>query len=121
MKLREDIHCFARILNLIAHFEDGQDYHLEYQIRSTFQFIGKMNQQQAVQKEIISFLRITGKITPDQLRDEFIKLYNRLLPLSEDMYERRPFFYLDILSYLQSRIEAKPVKLVVQEKFERLK
>ena len=121
VKLREDIHCFARILNLIAHFEDGQDYHLEYQIKSTFQFIGKMNQQQAVQKEIISFLRITGKITPDQLRDEFIKLYNRLLPLSEDIYERRPFFYLDILSYLQSRIEARPVKEVVQEKFMHLK
>ncbi|HEY9117091.1 MAG TPA: hypothetical protein VIN11_04645, partial [Roseivirga sp.] len=78
-------------------------------------------QQQAVQKEIISFLRITGKITPDQLRDEFIKLYNRLLPLSEDIYERRPFFYLDILSYLQSRIEARPVKDVVQEKFMHLK
>ncbi|MBO6495688.1 MAG: hypothetical protein JJ978_08990 [Roseivirga sp.] len=121
IKLREDIHCFARILNLIAHFEDGQDYHLEYQIKSTFQFIGKMNQQQAVQREIINFLRITGKITPDQLRDEFIKLYNRLLPLSEDIYERRPFFYLDILSYLQSKIENRPVKLLVQEKFEKLK
>ena len=121
VKLREDIHCFARILNLIAHFEDGQDYHLEYQIKSTFQFIGKMNQQQAVQKEIINFLRITGKITPDQLRDEFIKLYDRLLPLNEDLYERRPFFYLDILSYLQSRIESRPVKEVVQDKFTSLK
>lgn len=121
VKLREDIHCFARILNLIAHFEDGQDYHLEYQIKSTFQFIGKMNQQQAVQKEIINFLRVTGKITPDQLRDEFIKLYDRLVPLSEDMYERRPFFYLDILSYLESRIENRPVKYVVQDKFKKLK
>ncbi|GHE72588.1 MULTISPECIES: hypothetical protein [Roseivirga] len=121
VKIREDIHCFARILNLIAHFEDGQDFHLEYQIKSTFQFIGKMNQQQAVQKEIISFLRITGKITPDQLRDEFVKLYNRLLPLNEDIYERRPFFYLDILSYLESKIENRPVHLVIQEKFEGLK
>ncbi len=121
VKLREDIHCFARILNLIAHFEDGQDYQLEYQIKSTFQFIGKMNDQQAVQKEIIAFLRITGKITPDQLKDEFIKLYNRLLPLSEDMYERRPFFYLDILSYLKSHIENRPVQEVVKDKFEELK
>ena len=80
-----------------------------------------MNQQQAVQKEIISFLRITGKITPDQLRDEFVKLYNRLLPLNEDIYERRPFFYLDILSYLESKIENRPVHLVIQEKFEGLK
>ena len=80
-----------------------------------------MPSREAVQKEIISFLRITGKITPDQLRDEFVKLYNRLLPLNEDIYERRPFFYLDILSYLESKIENRPVHLVIQEKFEGLK
>ncbi len=121
VKLREDIHCFARILNLIAHFEDGQDFHLEYQIKSTFQFIGKMNDQGAVQKEIIKFLRKTGKITPDQLKGEFINLYNRLSELNHNLYERRPFLYLDILSYLKSRIEKRPVAEVVREKFEGLK
>ncbi len=121
VKLREDIHCFARILNLIAHFEDGQDFHLEYQIKSTFQFIGKMNDQQEVQKEIIQFLRKTGKIKPDELKGEFVSLYNRLAMLNENLYERRPFLYLDILSYLKSRIENRPVQEVVREKFKSLK
>lgn len=121
VKLREDIHCFARILNLIAHFEDGQDFQLEYQIKSTFQFIGKMNDQQAVQKEIIQFLRRTGKITPDELKGEFVNLHGRLSVLNDDLYERRPFLYLDILSYLKSRIEKRPVQEVVREKFETLK
>lgn len=121
VKLREDIHCFARILNLIAHFEDGQDFHLEYQIKSTFQFIGKMNDQQAVQREIIQFLRKTGKIKPDELKGEFTNLYERLLKLNDDLYERRPFLYLDILSYLKSRIENRPVQEVVREKFKTLK
>lgn len=121
VKLREDIHCFARILNLIVHFEDGQDFHLEYQIKSTFQFIGKMDDQQAVQKEIIQFLRKTGKIRPDELKGEFVNLYDRLLVLNDDLYERRPFLYLDILSYLKSRIENRPVKDVVKEKFQNLK
>ncbi|MCO6361004.1 hypothetical protein [Roseivirga pacifica] len=121
VKLREDIHCFARILSLIAHFEDGQDYQLEYQIKSTFQFIGKMNEQQQVQKEIFQFLRKSGKITPDELKSEFKGLYNRLERLNEDPSERRPFLYLDILSYLKSRIENRPVDEVVQEKFRTLK
>ncbi|MBO3697109.1 hypothetical protein [Roseivirga sp. E12] len=121
VKLREDIHCFARILNLIAHFEDGQDFQLEYQIKSTFQFIGKMNDQQAVQKEIIQFLRKTGKIRPDELKGEFIRLYDGLELLNNNLYERRPFLYLDILSYLKSRIENRPVKEVVREKFKTLK
>lgn len=121
VQLREDIHCFARILNLITHFEDGQDYMLEYQIKSTFQFIGRMNDQQAVQKEIIQFLKKTGKITPDQLKNELIRAYKRLVELNENIYERRPFFYLDILSYLESRIQDRPVQEVVKEKFKKLR
>ena len=121
VNLREDIHCFARILNLIAHFDEGQDFHLEYQIKSTFQFIGKMNDQQAVQKEIFQFLRKSGKIKPNELKKEFQELYDRLALLNEDLYERRPFLYLDILSWLRSKIENKPVAEIVQEKFKSLK
>ena len=121
LNLREDIHCFARILNLIAHFDEGQDFQLEYQIKSTFQFIGKMNDQRAVQKEIFQFLRKSGKIKPDELKQEFKALYSRLEALNEDLFERRPFLYLDILSWLKSKIEGRTVQQVVQEKFGSLK
>lgn len=121
VSLREDIHCFARILNLIVHFDEGQDFHLEYQIKSTFQFIGKMNDQNAVQKEIFQFLRRSGKIKPDELKKEFRELYNRLEALNKKVFERRPFFYLDILSWLKSKIESKSVQQVIQEKFRGLK
>ena len=105
----------------MAHFEDGQDYQLEYQIKSTFHFIGKMNDQQQVQKEIFNFLRKSGKIKPDELKGEFIGLHKRLERLYENQYERRPFLYLDILSYLKARIENRPVEEIVQEKFSALK
>lgn len=121
VNLREDIHCFARILNLIAHFEEGLDFQLEYQIKSTFQFIGKMNEQQAVQKEIFQFLRRSGKIKPNELKKEFQELHDRLSPLNDDLFERRPFLYLDILSWLKSKIENKPVQEITKEKFKGLK
>jgi hypothetical protein len=121
LNLREDIHCFARILNLIAHFEEGQDFQLEYQIKSTFQFIGKMNDQQAVQKEIFQFLRKSGKIKPQELKNEFKALHDRLAQLNDDLFERRPFLYLDILSWLKSKIENRTVQEVVKEKFKGLK
>ena len=119
--LREDIHCFSRILNLIAHFDAGEDHQLEHQIKSTFQFIGKMNDQQAVQKEIFQFLRKSGKIKPNELKSEFQLLYDRLSVYKEDIYERRPFLYLDILSWLKSKIENRPVQQIMQEKFKTLK
>jgi len=121
VNLREDIHCFARILNLIAHFDAGEDHQLEYQIKATFQYIGKMNDQQAVQKEIFAFLRKTGKITPNDLKGEFVLLHERLAKYKENIYERRPFLYLDILSWLESKIENKPVHQIIQEKFRVMK
>ena len=119
--LREDIQCFARILNLIAHYEAGQDEMLEYQIRSVYRFLGKMNEQQQMQVEIFRFLRTVGGLAPHQLKDAFLDLKNRLLAISDNPYERRPFLYLDIISWLESKIEDVPVEEVIQRKFARMK
>ncbi len=114
--LRGDIHCFARILNLIAHYEEGIDDRLEYHIKSVYHFLGKMDDLQAVQKEIISFLRKLNRITLDNLKQEFTKLRNKLAKHAKEKYERRPFLYLDIISWLESKIYNKPVQLVIKEK-----
>jgi hypothetical protein len=119
--LREDIQCFARILNLIAHYEAGRDEMLEYQIRSVYRFLGKMNEQQQMQVEIFRFLRTAGHLTPQQLKEAFVALKNRLLAISENPYERRPFLYLDIISWLESKIEDVPVEEIMRRKFARMK
>ncbi len=119
--LREDIHCFARILNLIAHYEDGQDDQLEYQIKSTYHFLGRMNDQQGVQKEIFKFIREVDRMTPDSVKDEFKALHERLTVLRLDIYEKRPFLYLDILTWLESKFENKTTLEIGQEKFLSLK
>ncbi|RAK65192.1 hypothetical protein [Hymenobacter edaphi] len=119
--LREDIQCFARILNLIAHYEAGEDEMLDYQIRSVYRFLGRLNEQQQMQIEIFRFLRTVGQLTPPQLKAAFIDLKNRLLAISANPYERRPFLYLDIISWLESKIEDLPVEQVMQRKFAGLK
>ena len=116
LKLREDLMCFARILNLVAHYEAGMDYHLETLLRSTYKFLIKMNDMHEVQKEMIKFLRNLGDIFPGELKDEFKKLRKRLEVYENDPYERRAFLYLDILSWLDSRIENRPVADIIREK-----
>ncbi|MEH6407289.1 MAG: hypothetical protein V7767_08420, partial [Leeuwenhoekiella sp.] len=116
LKLREDLMCFARILNLVAHYEAGMDYHLETLLRSTYKFLIKMNDMHEVQKEMIKFLRNLGEIFPGELKDEFKKLRKRLEVYENDPYERRAFLYLDILSWLDSRIENRPVADIIREK-----
>lgn len=115
--LREDLQCFARILHLIALYEEGLDEHLEYQIKSVYKFIVKMNELHQVQQEIMLFVRNLGRIYEYQLKDEFKKLRSRLLALSEHPYEKRAFLYLDIISWLESKIENRTVQEVIQGKF----
>ena len=42
LQMREDLLCFSRILNLVAHYEAGDDYHLDRLIKSTYKFLIKM-------------------------------------------------------------------------------
>ncbi|MEM9000855.1 MAG: hypothetical protein AAGB24_11385 [Bacteroidota bacterium] len=116
LKMREDLMCFARVLSLVAHYEAGMDYHLEVQLKSTYKFLLKMNDLHAVQKEMIKFLRNLGDIYPSELKNEFQKLYNELKKYEDHPYEKRAFLYLDILSWLESHLQNKPVAQVIREK-----
>jgi len=116
LKMREDLMCFARVLSLVAHYEAGMDYYLEVQLKSTYKFLLKMNDLHEVQKEMIRFLRNLGAIYPHELKKEFVKLHKRLKVYEDHPYEKRSFLYLDIISWLESKIENKPVAVIIQEK-----
>ncbi len=121
LSLREDLQCFARILNLIAHYEAGEDAGLDYQIRSVYRFLGKMNDQQPVQVEIFRFLRNVSSLAPSQVRESFVALRQKLLIIEANPYESRPFLYFDIISWLESKITSTPVQEVMKRKFLRMK
>ncbi|WP_273567138.1 hypothetical protein [Maribacter halichondriae] len=116
LKMREDLMCFARVLSLVAHYEAGMDYHLEVQLKSTYKFLLKMNDLHAVQREMIKFLRNLGNIYPHELQDEFKKLHTELKKYEDHPYEKRAFLYLDIISWLESHLENKPVAQIIREK-----
>ena len=114
--LREDIQSFARILSLISHYELGNDFLVSYQIKSIYRFLIKMEDLQAVQKEILGFIRRTPLMTKKDLKTEFIKLRAKLIKFQNDPYERRPFLYLDIISWLDSKIENKRIQDTIKNK-----
>ena len=118
LEMREDLMCFSRILNLVAHYEAGLDYHLDRLVRSTYKFLIKMNDMHEVQKEMIKFLRNLPDVSPLEIKDEFRKLHTTLKKFEDHPYERRAFLYLDILSWLESNIENKPVQTIIREKSE---
>lgn len=114
---RADIQCFARILNLIAHYELGNAQLVEYQVKSVYRFLMKMEELQAVQQEIFRFVRRIPRMREQEMRSEFINLKEKLVKLQDVPYEKRAFLYLDIISWLDSKIEERPLQDVVHEKF----
>ena len=117
LTMREDLLCFSRVLNLVAHYEAGLDYHLETLLRSTYKFLIKMDDLHEVQKEMIKFIRGLQDIYPQDLKKAFIELHKKLKIYEDHPFERRAFLYLDVISWLESKIENKPVNQVIREKY----
>jgi len=107
---RSDIQSFARILFLICYFDKGEGSLVTYQVKSLYRYLSKMEELGAMQLEIIKFLRRTPKMFPADMKQEFTLLRSKLITINKTPYEKRPFFYLDIIAWLESKI--RKVKLV---------
>lgn len=121
LEMREDLMCFSRILNLVAHYEAGMDYHLDRLIKSTYKFLIRMNDLHEVQKEMIKFLRNLPEISPLDIKNEFRVLHSTLKTYEDHPFEKRAFLYLDIISWLESKIEDRPVAEIIAEKVKLVK
>jgi hypothetical protein len=115
--LRTDLQCYSRLLHLIAHYELGNFQLLEYLIKSVYRFMAKMGNMSLVEEEIFGFLRKSFKLSPDRLRPEFGKLVEKLKKYEKNRFETRAFLYLDIISWLESKIRQVPVQDVIREKY----
>ena len=75
-----------------------------------------MNDLHEVQKAMIRFVRRLGEIYPQDLKHAFKDLFIELKKYENDPYEKRSFLYLDILSWLESKIERKPIVDIIKRK-----
>lgn len=105
LPLREDIQVFARILSLIAHYELGNHDLIDAQIRSVYRYLLKLENMQQVQKAVMDFLKNSVYMDIHHIIPHFQKLQDRLEEIAKNPYERRPFLYLDLYTYLRSKIE----------------
>ncbi len=115
--LRTDLQCYARLLHLIAHYELGNSEILEYLTRSVYRFMAKMETLSVVEEEMFAFIRHTFRSKPRKLKPEFEILLQKLKQLEKNRTEARAFAYLDIISWLESKIRDVPVQAIIREKY----
>ena len=115
--LRTDLQCYARLLHLIAHYELGNFELLEYLIKSVYRYMAKMQNLSKVEEEIFAFLRRSFRVGAHALKPEFEKLLETLKRYERNPLETRAFSYLDIISWLESKINNVNVQDVIREKY----
>jgi len=117
VNLRNDLQCYARLLHLIAHYELGNYNLLEYLIKSVYRFMAKMENLSIVEEKIFHFLQQSFHLKPKELKPEFEKLLAELKEIEKDKFASRAFAYLDIISWLESKIYNLNVQDVIRSKF----
>jgi hypothetical protein len=115
--LRTDLQCYARLLHLIAHYELGNYDLLEYLIKSVYRFMANMKNLSVVEEEIFKFLRKSFTLKSSQVIPAFKALKEKLERYQGNPLETRSFMYLDIISWLESKIQQVPVQQVRRQKF----
>jgi hypothetical protein len=114
VNLRDDLQCYARLLHLIAHYELGNTEVVVSLSKSVYRFMAKMKNLGAVEVVLFNFLRTTIQSGNEA---SFETLLHKLQPLEKNKLESRAFMYLDIISWLESKIQNKDVQTIIKEKF----
>ena len=115
--LRTDLQCYARLQHLLAHYELGNMELMEPLSRSVYRFFAKMENLTVVEQEIFKFFRKSLAVSNREIKPELEKFLGKIKHLEKNRFETRAFAYLDIISWLESKVYNKSMSKVIYEKY----
>ncbi len=115
--LRADLQSYARLLHLIAHYEMGNYDIIESLIKSVYRFMAKMQQLTRVEKEMFKFLGSSFHMNPRNLSAAFEQFYEKIKQFENSRFEVRAYAYLDVHSWIESKIQKKTMAEIIKEKY----
>ncbi len=118
LKIRNDIQCFARIMNLFVHYELGNDDLFDYLLKSNARLLKKNDNFYLFENTIIHCLkklnRARGNVTKQQLiLDDTLKWMKR--PENKNMMQAATEFF-DFISWFESKTENRSFSEVLRKK-----
>jgi hypothetical protein len=115
--LRYDLQCYARLVHLLAHYELGNYELMESLSKSVYRFMAKMKNLTVVEEEMFKFLRKSFQIARRDIKPELEKLLSTIKHLEHNRFETRSFAYLDIISWLESKVQDQTMSEVIYKKY----
>jgi hypothetical protein len=115
--LRYDLQCYARLLHLMAHFELGNTSLMESLTKSVYRFMAKMQNLTIVEEEMFKFLRHSFYLSRNKLKPELEQFLHKIKQFEKSRFETRSFAYLDIISWVESKVYNKPMGEIIGAKY----
>ncbi len=115
--LRYDIQCYARLLHLLAHYELGNFDIMDPMIKSVYRYMRKLETITVIEEEIFKFLKTSFMLSRRELKPEFEKLLQKIKQFEKSRFETRSLAYLDIISWLESKVYEKPMSEIIHKKY----
>jgi tetratricopeptide (TPR) repeat protein len=119
--LRDDLQSYARLVHLLAHYELGNIDIIESLARSVYRFMAKKENITVIEEEMLKFLRQSFDVSAKKIKPELEKLLNKVKHLEKNRFETRAFAYLDIISWLESKVYEKPMSTIIYDKYKESK
>jgi tetratricopeptide (TPR) repeat protein len=114
--LRQDIYSFARLFNLVLHFElENYDF-LEYVIKSTNRYLNKQERDFEVETVCIKHIRKLAKAMNQNERNVILnQLKAELDVLLRNHHERVVLEYFNITAWIEAKLQKKEFAVIVQD------
>ncbi|TXI82327.1 MAG: hypothetical protein E6Q44_02300 [Flavobacteriales bacterium] len=115
--LRQDIFTYARLFNLVVHYELGNYDLLEYIVRSTQRFLNKRNRAEGMENVLMEHIKKLGRTTdPNQRRELFKTMLSRFEAVLDDPNESLVLKYFDVVSWATAHQQGVPYSEVVRRR-----
>ena len=101
----------------MTHYELGNDSIIESQIKSVYRFMSKMENLTVVEEEMFIFLRNNFYVSSRKIKPALEAFLQKVKKFEKNRFETRAFAYLDMVSWVESKVHEKPMGLVIREKY----
>lgn len=113
--LRQDIYGYARLFNLVIHYELGNKELLEYIIKSTHRYLNKRNRAYEIESLVISQLKKLSKVYDEENEKDILKkMKPQLKKVLKSDSDKVILEYFDFEAWVSSKISGKSFSEAIQ-------
>ncbi len=104
--LRQDLYGYARLFNIVLHYELGNNELLEYTIKSTARYLQKRSRDFEIEKLVLDqFKKLIRLRTAVSRKEQFIDFQEKLNALARHEDGKVLLRYFDFSTWIQSKLQ----------------